>query len=267
MAIVNASGTVQNSYAYDVYGKPTVTGSLSNEFDFAGQQTDATGLQYLRARYMDPETGTFLSRDPLAASPSWLDRGHGYVRSNPITGTDPTGLCLDGSPECQGAGNGVTSGSPCPAGGCQINDRDGFPKPSDLEGYFFEEYVTRQGADGAWHNLRLCIAPGSGSSSSGGGRNCTGPLLGGTGVFIGEYEECGFDIAGGQVRLSCREIGTGDNARTAWTGTLDDWGGSVPQEVLAILARLAAWKYPKGARAPSPEDFEKYRCEYFSEEC
>jgi RHS repeat-associated protein len=48
--------------------KPTVTGTLSNEYDFAGQQTDATGLQYLRARYMDPETGTFLSRDPLAAA-------------------------------------------------------------------------------------------------------------------------------------------------------------------------------------------------------
>jgi hypothetical protein len=38
MTIVNASGTVQNRYAYDVYGKPTLTGSLSNEFDFAGRQ-------------------------------------------------------------------------------------------------------------------------------------------------------------------------------------------------------------------------------------
>jgi RHS repeat-associated protein len=66
MAIVDADGDVQNGYTYDVYGEPTVTGSLANEFDFAGQQTDgSTGLQYLRARYYDPGTGMFLSREPL----------------------------------------------------------------------------------------------------------------------------------------------------------------------------------------------------------
>jgi uncharacterized protein RhaS with RHS repeats len=55
MAIVDDTGAVQKSYTYDVYGDATATGGLANEFDFAGQQTDAsTGLQYLRARYMDP---------------------------------------------------------------------------------------------------------------------------------------------------------------------------------------------------------------------
>jgi RHS repeat-associated protein len=93
MAIVNATGTVQNSYAYDVYGKPTVTGSVANEFDFAGQQTDATGLQYLRARYMDPETGTFLSRDPLVSVRAWTGNGFGYASGRPSLLTDPSGLC------------------------------------------------------------------------------------------------------------------------------------------------------------------------------
>lgn len=80
MAVVNASGTVQDSYTYDVYGTPTKTGSLANEFDFAGQQTDGTGLQYLRARYYDPATGTFLSlrsakhASQLARSPVQLHR-------------------------------------------------------------------------------------------------------------------------------------------------------------------------------------------------
>ena len=54
MAAVDASGAVQDSYTYDVYGTPSKTGSLANEFDFADQQTDGTGLQYLRARYCDP---------------------------------------------------------------------------------------------------------------------------------------------------------------------------------------------------------------------
>ncbi|NJD66764.1 MAG: RHS repeat-associated core domain-containing protein [Chloroflexi bacterium] len=73
--------------------EPTVTGSLANEFDFAGQQTDgSTGLQYLRARYYDPATGTFLSRDPLAALPSWLGSPFGYAYADPIGLSDPTGL-------------------------------------------------------------------------------------------------------------------------------------------------------------------------------
>lgn len=62
---MDAAGDVENGYTYDPsregYGEPTVTGSLANEFDFAGQQTDgSTGLQYLRARYYDPATGGVL---------------------------------------------------------------------------------------------------------------------------------------------------------------------------------------------------------------
>jgi RHS repeat-associated protein len=91
MAVVNASGTVQDSYTYDVYGTPTKTGSLGNEFDFAGQQTDGTGLQYLRARYYDSATGTFLSRDPMAESATWLETPFAYS-SNPCTEIDPSGL-------------------------------------------------------------------------------------------------------------------------------------------------------------------------------
>jgi len=92
MAIVDTSGTVQKSYTYDVYGKPTATGSLANEYDFAGQETDGTGLQYLRARYMDPDTGTFLSRDPLASLQGWTANAFTYAEGNPVSRVDPSGL-------------------------------------------------------------------------------------------------------------------------------------------------------------------------------
>jgi len=73
MAVVDSTGVVQKSYQYDVYGEVTGgSGTLANEFGFAGQQTDATGLQYLRARYYDPGTGVFLSRDPLADLAGWF---------------------------------------------------------------------------------------------------------------------------------------------------------------------------------------------------
>ena len=93
MKTVDATGAVVNGYTYDIYGKKTSsTGSQPNEFDFAGQQTDPTGLQYLRARYYDPETGTFVSREPMAVSPSWTGNPTSYAGANPARYTDPTGL-------------------------------------------------------------------------------------------------------------------------------------------------------------------------------
>ncbi|MBK7126007.1 MAG: hypothetical protein IPH65_08895 [Dehalococcoidia bacterium] len=71
MAVVDSSGNSQKSYTYDVYGEATPSGGLSNEFDFAGQQTDGTGLQYLRARYYDPGRGTF--RTAIRWLPANLD--------------------------------------------------------------------------------------------------------------------------------------------------------------------------------------------------
>ncbi|MCL4231899.1 MAG: hypothetical protein KJ053_09970 [Dehalococcoidia bacterium] len=94
MAIADSTGIVAKSYTYDVYGKPTATGTLANEFDFAGQQTDPTGLQYLRARYMDPDTGTFVSREPLALAPGWTGSLYGYGAANPARYADPSGRTL-----------------------------------------------------------------------------------------------------------------------------------------------------------------------------
>ena len=109
MAVVDGSGVVQTSYQYDVYGEVTGgSGSLSNEFDFAGQQTDPTGLQYLRARYYDPATGVFLSREPLERLPGWMGNPFGYGAANPARYLDPTGLvpvdsdgCRDNDTGCQ----------------------------------------------------------------------------------------------------------------------------------------------------------------------
>ncbi|MDQ1492339.1 MAG: hypothetical protein QOJ23_4853 [Actinomycetota bacterium] len=58
---------------------------------YAGQYTDTeTGLQYLRARYYDPSTGTFLTRDPLEAQ---TREPYGYAGGSPLNATDPLGLC------------------------------------------------------------------------------------------------------------------------------------------------------------------------------
>ncbi|MBK7328095.1 MAG: hypothetical protein IPI85_03045 [Dehalococcoidia bacterium] len=43
-------------------------------------------MQYLRARYYDPVSGTFLSRDPLASRPSWTTSVSAYAGANPTNG-------------------------------------------------------------------------------------------------------------------------------------------------------------------------------------
>jgi RHS repeat-associated protein len=71
-----------------VYGAiRSQTGTQPNEFTFTGEQVDASGLEYLRARYYDQTTGLFLGRDPLP-----LLRRYAYVGENPVNLTDPSGL-------------------------------------------------------------------------------------------------------------------------------------------------------------------------------
>jgi RHS repeat-associated protein len=60
---------------------------------FTGEQTDANGLVYLRARYYHPELGVFTALDPVEGSmqqPMSLNR-YGYVAGNVVNRVDPSG--------------------------------------------------------------------------------------------------------------------------------------------------------------------------------
>ncbi|MBK7328410.1 MAG: hypothetical protein IPI85_04695 [Dehalococcoidia bacterium] len=63
-------------------------------------------MQYLRARYYDPETGTFLSREPMALSAGWIGHPTGYGANNPVRMTDATGLVPTDSNGCALADHG-----------------------------------------------------------------------------------------------------------------------------------------------------------------
>ena len=64
--LTNSAGAVTDTYAYDAFGNSwTVAGSTPNEMLYAGEQWDVDlRLYYLRARYYNPFTDRFLSRDP-----------------------------------------------------------------------------------------------------------------------------------------------------------------------------------------------------------
>jgi RHS repeat-associated protein len=88
-------GAVTNSYEYDAYGNEfTVSGTTPNEMMYRGEQYDSDlGLYYLRARYYNPLTGRFMSRDPLDGNqldPATLHK-YLYANGDPIDTIDPMG--------------------------------------------------------------------------------------------------------------------------------------------------------------------------------
>jgi RHS repeat-associated protein len=88
-ALTDQDGQPVATYSYTPYGAlKASTGSATNPFGYAGQYTDATGLQYLRARYYDPATAQFITRDPLEAQ---TGQPYGYAASDPTDLVDPEG--------------------------------------------------------------------------------------------------------------------------------------------------------------------------------
>ena len=86
---------ITDTYTYDAYGiLLKKTGTTENDYLYTGEQyNESTGLYYLRARYMSPETGTFISMDSYAGSldnPVSLHK-YLYAYANPVMYTDPTG--------------------------------------------------------------------------------------------------------------------------------------------------------------------------------
>ncbi|OMD59080.1 hypothetical protein BSK48_30320 [Paenibacillus odorifer] len=93
--MVDTSGAVVNSYAYDVWGNITSQKEETpNPFKYTGEVYDEeTGLYYLRARYYDPSMGRFLNEDTYEGqidNPLSLNL-YTYVENNPLMYTDPSG--------------------------------------------------------------------------------------------------------------------------------------------------------------------------------
>ena len=121
------TGTLDERYEYDVFGKATVhtsagndgewmtdddvtssTSSVGNPYMFTGRRYDSEiEKYYYRARYYDADTGRFLSPDPIGYYDSM--NLYQYVTNNPLNWIDPWGL--------KGGGVGFSGSGGCGAGG------------------------------------------------------------------------------------------------------------------------------------------------------
>jgi len=93
--LTNAGGEVVKSYTYDAFGvEKNIDENDTNAFRYCGEYYDTeTGTVYLRARYYNPTTGRFISRDSFAGKnedPLSLNR-YTYCHNNPILYFDPSG--------------------------------------------------------------------------------------------------------------------------------------------------------------------------------
>ena len=93
--LTDSTGAVTDTYTYDAWGNLIASsGTTENSYLYCGEQLDSvTGLYYLRARYMDPSTGTFTSMDTYQGSlfdPVSLHK-YLYANANPVMNVDPSG--------------------------------------------------------------------------------------------------------------------------------------------------------------------------------
>lgn len=87
-ASTSSTGELVANTEYSPYG--VNLGLRLSPFGFAGEWTDPdTNHSYLRARWLDTTTGTFLSRDPLVQT---TGDAYGYAAGNPLSRVDPLGL-------------------------------------------------------------------------------------------------------------------------------------------------------------------------------
>jgi RHS repeat-associated protein len=124
LALSNTQGESATTYAYEPFGKTTVTGGSSNTFQFTGRENDGSGLHYYRARYYDASRTRFTREDQILSpygsndgnicalqkgtvwqlpmrislvtldTPRWLNP-YVYVVDSPVNFKDPSGLDKD----------------------------------------------------------------------------------------------------------------------------------------------------------------------------
>jgi RHS repeat-associated protein len=108
-SLTSSAGAVANTYTYDSFGNVTnSTGTLRNPFSYTAREFDSeTGLYYYRARYYDPNTGRFVSEDPLEFAGGDVSF-YRYVWDQPLGYRDPSGRWGVGFVTSVGAGFGLS---------------------------------------------------------------------------------------------------------------------------------------------------------------
>jgi RHS repeat-associated protein len=184
-------GEEVSKFSYGAYGEVLGgAGSAVTPLLYAGQYTVAGGeLQYLRARFYEPATYQFISRDPLW---SITRQPYAYAFDNPITNVDPSGLCGFGS----------------------------FSEAVDCVNPVSEGNIVHEGAEAAWHfgtthTIGFCVGGAVSAGVGAHGQVCVQGNLhsvgatatGGAGVSLGLRAELNAGVAVSNAEQVCELTG------------------------------------------------------------
>ncbi|MGP3691260.1 ricin-type beta-trefoil lectin domain protein [Streptomyces sp. IBSNAI002] len=162
----------------DPYGNPrgTQPANWPGNRTFLGVGTDdnTTGLTHIGAREYEPQTGRFITVDPIIDITDPLQmNGYTYSRGNPITNWDPTGLKDDNCAyvsNCTANGGTIDHKDTLPSGGCGIYCGGGItyngpplpPNPAKMGGSRGSSKAGggRQKKTGCAAGVRICAPKG-----------------------------------------------------------------------------------------------------------
>jgi RHS repeat-associated protein len=108
--LTDANGNITDTFDYDAFGVLiNRTGNTPNNYLYLGEQFDPDlGFYYLRARYLNPSTGRFLTMDQFEGdifNPQSLHK-YVYAQNDPVNKIDPSGnMSLTESSIAQGLAN------------------------------------------------------------------------------------------------------------------------------------------------------------------
>jgi RHS repeat-associated protein len=90
--VTSTAGTQLSFYRYDAFGNLAL-GTPASPFGYAGQYSGTSpnpGLDNMRARWYDPQTGGLTTRDPDFSA---TDQAYAYAGGDPVNSRDPSGAC------------------------------------------------------------------------------------------------------------------------------------------------------------------------------
>jgi RHS repeat-associated protein len=176
LAITDERGNPVTGYQIDAWGNVLSGGSPGNAFDYLGGlgywSDPDLGLHYVRARWLNPQTGSWLSVDPH------LDEfAYQYANNMPTTGSDPSGKDAELEKALQVFGSKYPK--TLTPHQVRLILKDAFSKEglgkdrrltlqglAVLEGIYFAETNSRSAQSGT-------SAPSAANTTQGGGRNNT----------------------------------------------------------------------------------------------
>ncbi|MCC7364399.1 MAG: RHS repeat-associated core domain-containing protein [Dehalococcoidia bacterium] len=106
----DSGAALSASADYDAFGSVASSTGTLGQFRFTGEQWDATGFEYLRARYYDPVLGRLTAADTVQPNAEGTQGWnlYAYVANNPTTWIDPTGHVAAGAIPRPPTAGGVT---------------------------------------------------------------------------------------------------------------------------------------------------------------